>query len=242
MSAMADEPSLPAIPKLWRNVPRGRVLAFAPHPDDEVAGPGGVLAMHAAQGDAIAVVIATDGVGGDPERRHDPAEFVRTRRAESRAGLALLGVHDVQFQGFPDGHVLSPVDLEHATQRALEAMRTFRPDVVYLPWEHDGHVDHHALHLVVTRALDRAAFAGLALGYEVWNAMVPDVVVDITAVFDRKIAAMRAHTSQIAYTRYDHCLGGLAAYRSLQHLHGQGHGEAFRCVRGALPAALAQPI
>ena len=242
MCPMADEPSLPAIPQLWRQVPHGRVLVFAPHPDDEVAGPGGVLAMHTSQGDPVLVVVTTDGTAGDPDHRHDPAAFVATRRAESRAGLALLGVHDVQFWGFPDGHVLSAIDLEHATQRAAAAIRAFRPDLVYLPWEHDGHADHHALHLVVTRALDCEPFAGLALGYEVWNAMVPDVVVDTTAVFPRKLAAMRAHASQIAYTRYDHCLGGLAAYRSLQHLRGQGYGEAFRRVRGMLPAELAEPL
>ncbi|MFN9705442.1 MAG: PIG-L deacetylase family protein, partial [Planctomycetota bacterium] len=57
----AAEPSLPPLPVLWRRVPAGRVLAFAPHPDDEVAGPGGVLAMHADQGDAVRVVVATVG-------------------------------------------------------------------------------------------------------------------------------------------------------------------------------------
>jgi hypothetical protein len=52
---------------------------------------------------------------------------------------------------------------------------------------------------------------------------------------------MRAHASQIAYTQYDHCLGGLSAYRSLVHLRGRGYGEAFRRVSGALPPTLAEP-
>jgi len=229
------------MPKLWRRVPAGRVLAFAPHPDDEVAGPGGILAMHRAQGDAVRVVVATDGIAGDPDRRFDPAAYATLRRGESRAGLLLLDVVDVMFWGFPDGHVLSEVDLENGTQLALAALAAFQPAVVYLPWELDGHGDHHALHVVVTRALDRANFRGLALGYEVWNAMIPDVIVDTTAVFPKKQAAMQAHQSQIAYTQYDHCLGGLSAYRSLQHLHGRGYGEALRRVRGELPASLAEP-
>jgi LmbE family N-acetylglucosaminyl deacetylase len=238
---MATEPRLPPAPKLWKRVPPGRVLAFAPHPDDEVAGPGGVLAMHAAQGDPVRVVIATDGVSGDPDHRFDAAKYTAMRRAESRAGLTLLGVSDVQFWGFPDGHVLSETDLENGARLALAALEQFRPDVVYLPWEHDGHTDHLALHVVVTRALDRASFRGVALGYEVWNAMVPDVIVETTGVFAKKKAAMLAHASQIAYTQYDHSLGGLSAYRSLQHLRGKGYGEAFRCVRGVLPASLAEP-
>jgi LmbE family N-acetylglucosaminyl deacetylase len=238
---MANETRPPVAPTLWRRVPRGRVLAFAPHPDDEAAGPGGALALHRAQGDPVRVAVATDGTSGDPGGRFDATTFAAMRRAESRAGCAELGVDDVAFWGFPDGHVLSETDLEAATRLAVEALAAFRPDVVYLPWEHDGHGDHLALHTVVTRALDRTAFAGLALGYEIWNAMIPDVVVETTAVFARKRAAMAAHASQLAYTQYDHALVGLAAYRSLQHLHGRGYAEAFRRVRGVLPAALAEP-
>lgn len=231
----------PAIPSLWRNVPPGRVLVFAPHPDDEVAGPGGVLAMHRAQGDPVRVVIATDGTSGDPDRRYEPATYAALRHAEARAGLREVGVDDVQFWGFPDGHVLSQVDVENAVGLAIAAIVQFRPNVVYLPWDRDGHADHFALHVVIARALDRGAFTGLALGYEIWNAMIPDVIVDTTAVFAQKLAAMRAHVSQIAYTQYDHCLAGLSAYRSLQHLQGRGYGEAFRIVRGSPPASLAAP-
>ena len=102
---------------------------------------------------------------------------------------------------------------------------------VDLLWEREGHPDHHALHTIVTAAFDRARWHGLALGYEVWNAMVPDVIVDITAVVEQKKNAMLAHQSQLAYTRYDHCMLGLAAYRSMVHLGGRGYGEAFRIVR-----------
>ena len=71
--------------------------------------------------------------------------------------------------------------------------------------------------------------------------MVPDVIVDTTAVFAHKQRAMLAHASQIAYVQYDHCLGGLSAYRSLVHLRGKGYGEAFCRVRGTLPTSLAVP-
>jgi LmbE family N-acetylglucosaminyl deacetylase len=235
-------PPLPPIPQLWKRVPKGRVLVFAPHPDDEVAGPGGVLAMHAAQRDAVRVVVATDGANGDPERRFAAAGYTARRRAESRAGLRHVGVDDVQFWGFPDSQVLSEVDRGNVARLATEALAAFTPDVVYLPWEFDGHSDHRELHLAVTRALASRAFAGLALGYEVWNAMLPDVIVDTTAVFAQKRAAMLAHETQVTYTQYDHSLGGLSAYRSLQHLHGRGYGEAFRLVRGTLPPALAEPV
>jgi len=113
-------------------------------------------------------------------------------------------------------------------------MQTTRPSVVYLPWEHEGHPDHHALYHVVVRALDAVDFDGVALGYEVWNAMLPDVVLDISDVADAKLAAMARYTSQLDYARFDNCVKGLNMYRSLVHGAGRGHWEAYRVVRGDL--------
>ena len=214
-------------------VPRGRVLLFAPHPDDEVAGPGGTLALHRAAGDPVRVVVATDGIAGDPDGRFDAAGYAERRRAESVAGLRELDVDDVVFWGFPEGGGPSAADAERGAQAAAAELERYRPDVVYLPWQREGHPDHHALHAIVVQALDRTAFAGLALGYEVWNAMVPDRIVDVTSVVERKRRAMQAHESQLAYVLYDHALLGLSAYRSLVHLRGRGYGEAFCVVRGA---------
>ena len=42
---------------------------------------------------------------------------------------------------------------------------------------------------------------------------------------------MLCHQSQIDYVRFDHCMLGLNAYRSLIHARGRGYGEAFRIVR-----------
>ncbi|MBL8729150.1 MAG: PIG-L family deacetylase [Planctomycetes bacterium] len=233
-------PDPPPEPVLWRSVPHGRVLVFAPHPDDEVAGPGGVLALHRATGDPVRVVIATDGIAGDPEHRFDAAGYPARRRTESTRGLRELGVDDVAFWGFPDNCVLAASDVERGVLAAVAELQRWRPDVVYLPWQREGHPDHHALHGIVVRALERASFGGLALGYEVWNAMVPDVIVDVTPVIQQKRRAMLAHASQLAYVQYDHALLGLSAYRSLVHLRGRGYGEAFCVVRGTIAADTAR--
>jgi LmbE family N-acetylglucosaminyl deacetylase len=142
----------------------------------------------------------------------------------------------VRFWGFPDGFVLSASDIELGVQKAVVAIREAAPALIYLPWQREGHPDHHAAHTIVTAAIDRLRWPGLALGYEVWNAMIPDAIVDISAVIETKRRAMLAHQSQIAYVQYDHALIGLSAYRSLVHLKGRGYGEAFCRVRGVLPA------
>ena len=120
--------------------------------------------------------------------------------------------------------------------KAVAALETSKPDVVYLPWALEGHPDHHALHHIVIRALDETGFGGLALGYEVWNAMLPDVVLDVTDVMPAKLAAMGRYTSQLAYARFDNCVTGLNMYRSLVHGAGRGHWEAYQVLRGALPS------
>ena len=237
---MAFRPTAPPPQPEWlRDVPHGRVLAFAPHPDDEVAGPGGCLALHRRSGDAVRVVVATTGAAGDPEQRFALDGYAERRERESRAGLAELGVDDVVYWRMPDNMVLSASDYEWGHQLAAQAIAEFRPDIVYLPWEAEGHPDHHALFLIVGEGLQRTAFAGQALGYEVWNAMVPDVVVDITAVEQQKRRAIRAHASQTAYVDFEHTILGLNAYRSMVHARGQGYCEAFRRLsQHVLPTSL----
>jgi LmbE family N-acetylglucosaminyl deacetylase len=220
----------PPEPRWAQDVDHGRVLVFAPHPDDETAGPGGALCLHRRAGDPVRVVVATDGIAGDPDGRFDRSTYAQRRRAESRAGLRELGVDDAVYWGFPDSCQLSASDIELGVLKAIEAITAARPDIVYLPWELEGHPDHHALHRIVVGALERTRFAGLALGYEVWHAMIPDLIVDITPVIEHKRAAMLCHRSQIDYVRFDHCMLGLNAYRSLIHARGQGYGEAFRIV------------
>jgi LmbE family N-acetylglucosaminyl deacetylase len=231
MTGDYQPPPPPPEPRLLAAPDRGRVLCFSPHPDDEVAGPGGALCLHRRQGDPVRVVVATDGIAGDPDDRHDRRSYPELRRSESRAGMRELGVDDVAFWGFPDSCQLSDADLELGTSLAVEAIATSAPDVIYLPWEREGHPDHHALHVCVMRAMDRSGWPGRAYGYEIWHAMIPDVILDITEVAEAKHRAMLCHRSQIEYVTYDRCVRGLNAYRSLIHARGKGYAEAFRILR-----------
>lgn len=234
---MPGTPSPPPPEPSWlRDVPRGRVLAFAPHPDDEIAGPGGCLALHRRAGDDVRVVVASTGAAGDPEGRFDPATFAATREAESRQGLRELGVDDVVYWRLPDNCVLSEQDYELGHQLATAAITEWSPTILYLPWEAEGHPDHHALHLIVLEAMQRAQFDGDAFGYEVWNAMIPDIVVDITAVADQKRRGIRAHKTQTAYVDFEHTILGLNAYRAMVHARGQGYCEGLRRIT-SVPAA-----
>ena len=77
-----------------------RVLVIAAHPDDEVLGMGGTIAMHAVvRQDAVRIVCVTDGSStqypGDAEKRAQKEE-------EARAAAAELGVTDYVHLDLPD--------------------------------------------------------------------------------------------------------------------------------------------
>ncbi len=217
-------------PEVRRAPPRGRVLCLAPHPDDECIGPGGSLAMHRAQGDEVRVVIGTDGQAGDPEARFDPQTYVERRRAESRAGGRELGVTDIVFWGFRDSCVITDSDVETIALRIVQEIDSYRPTIMYGPWEGEGNSDHRALYCGFVRALDRCRFAGEALAYEIWNLMVPDVLHDVSSVIDQKERAIRCFESQLSYTDVLRPTLGLNASRSMIFNRGVGYGEAFRRV------------
>ena len=208
----------------------GRVLVFAPHPDDEVLGVGGTLCRHGAAGADVRVVIATDGRAGDPEGRF-PGDYAGRRREESRAAMRVLGLPEPSFWGLPDSCVVVEADKVRLERMVCEEVANGAPDVVYLPWALDNHRDHLVLHEVVVRGLRLAGFAGDARGFEVWAPIpIPDLVVDITEVRERKAAALACYETQFAYGDLGHQVFGMNAYRSLILQRDRAFGEAFQRV------------
>ncbi|MEO0478668.1 MAG: PIG-L family deacetylase [Planctomycetota bacterium] len=212
-------------PEHWTEPPAGPALCFSPHPDDEVIGPGGALALHRMRGDVARVVVATDGIAGDPDQKF--GDLAAKRRAESRTAMAELFVDDVDFWGFPDSCVVTEVDLDEIARRAVLEVERVRPRVVYVTWPGEIHGDHRALCAGVLRGLERCSYDGLVLGYEVWTPMTAEVVLDITPVGERKMRAIGMYETQTAYVDYVRVIDGLDRYRSLLVGKGKGYFEAF---------------
>jgi LmbE family N-acetylglucosaminyl deacetylase len=138
------------------------------------------------------------------------------RQSEQRAAAAAVGVTDVRFQGYPDGRVTPSLELRRDLSREI---RRYRPQRVLCPspernWEriYAGHPDHLAVGEAAVCAVypdARNPFAHTELldeeGLEphtvpqLWIGPGPafNRFVDITDVFDRKIAALRCHKSQV---------------------------------------------
>jgi LmbE family N-acetylglucosaminyl deacetylase len=227
---VSDERS--PLPETLSAPPRGRALALVPHADDDVIGCGGTCALHAAQGDLVRIVVIYSGAEGDPERRYGPDELARVRQAEARRGGAHLGLSDYEFWGYPEGHVPETAELMIPARRIAETVAEFRPAHVYAPWIGEYHVDHHIAARVVRMGLALAGFEGAAWGFEVWTPLVPTRIVDITSVYERKVAALREHASQLHHTDQVHKALGMHAHRSLYLPAASRYGEAFRPLGG----------
>jgi LmbE family N-acetylglucosaminyl deacetylase len=111
-------------------------------------------------------------------------------------------------------------------------VRERRPEIVYAPWPGEEHRDHAVASRAAALALARAGFRGAAWGYEVWTPLAAERIVDVSAVFVRKLAALREHKSQLAHTD----LLRIASDRATSRGRGvRSHGEAFARLAPAAP-------
>jgi LmbE family N-acetylglucosaminyl deacetylase len=225
------------LPKAVQDLPRGRVLMFAPHADDDVIGCGGTLARHADQDDAVRVVVVYDGRLGDSMGQHEPEEYVRLRREEALRAGAHLGLSDYDFWDNPEGHEPGPEQMLVAAQRVEQEIEAHKPDVIYAPWVGEQHVDHHVLGRVVRLAVARSGYSGRVLGYEVWTPLVPTEIVNITDWYAAKQRALAEHVSQHAEIAHmTHKALAISAQRAMYLNPEDLHGEGF-CPLGPVQGA-----
>ncbi|MBA2472810.1 MAG: PIG-L family deacetylase [Pseudonocardiales bacterium] len=195
-----------------------RVLVVAAHPDDVDFGSGGAIATWTDAGLEVSYCIATDGDAGGFDPAVPRSAIAGIRQDEQRKAAAAVGVTDVEFLGYPDGQLVVSIALRRDITRAI---RRARPDRVVVPSPqrdlrnvYVSHPDHQATGEAALCAIypdARNPYAHpelLAEGLEAHT--VPEVwvtssndradhYVDITDTFHRKIAALRAHTSQTAH-------------------------------------------
>lgn len=185
------------------------VLMIAAHPDDAELGCAGTLLQQVAAGRRVGVVDLTRGELGT----RGSAEL---RDAEAQAAAQVLGLHVRENLRLRDGFFRN--DEAHQRQ-VVQVIRRYRPEVLITNPNVDRHPDHGRAADLVHDAAFLAGLpslatddAGLAQGpwrprlvlQAIHNSFVrPDVVVDITAYWPQKIAALQAFRSQFYHPEYD---------------------------------------
>lgn len=136
-----------------------RLMGIFAHPDDESFGMAGTLARATMSGHHAAIVCATRGEEGKIAVPSLATEqnLGQVRERELRNACAAVGVTDVSFLDYIDGH-LAEADVDEAVGRIVHHLRRFRPDVVvtFAPNGGYGHVDHMAIHRLTLAALEAA--------------------------------------------------------------------------------------
>lgn len=176
------------------------ILAISPHPDDVELACGGTLARSAAAGARVGLLHLTRGEAGTRgtvEERRDEAE---------RAGRE-LGAVSVAFLDCGDGALRTGVAEEDAL---IEVLRRERPEVVLAPGASDRHPDHGRAHALVEASCFYAGLArrgepkwgkphrpGAVLHYMLHDPFEPRFIVDVTASWAKKMAALACYESQL---------------------------------------------
>jgi LmbE family N-acetylglucosaminyl deacetylase len=171
-----------------------KVVCVGGHPDDPESGCGGTLARYAEAGHRVSIIYLTRGEAGIPGKSHDEAAAIRS--AETEAACKILGAKAV-FAGQIDG----ATELNKARVDSFaELLGGEQPDLVFTHWPLDTHLDHQIAGLLTYRAWVASRrfhlyFMEVDLGAQTQN-FHPTDYVDITAVREKKKAALFAHKSQ----------------------------------------------
>ena len=182
---------------------KNKFWIFAPHPDDEILGTGGLIAKYP---EKFFVVCITDGGGStsfsvksDAERE----ELVRLRIEDDLVGLRLLGFNNYFFMNYPE--VKSEKHRNSAKEIIKSLIKNGTPEKIFIPspYESEKEVKTHRIttEIIVEciRELKNEGANPQLYGYEVWDEIPrgPRMIIeDISDLIDLIKAAMTAHKTE----------------------------------------------
>jgi LmbE family N-acetylglucosaminyl deacetylase len=196
-----------------------RILIVTAHPDDLDFGAAGTIAQWTDKGISVSYCVATNGDQGGVDPSVSRAQMPKIRQQEQRDAGKVVGVTDIHFLNYVDGHLEATIELRKEIVRVIRKVRPQRM-VIQNPernWERifSSHPDHMAageaaMQAVYPDAGNPFAFEDLlkSEGLEPWTVqevwvISPNFVnhfVDITKTMERKLAAIKAHVSQTAHS------------------------------------------
>ncbi|GIV32961.1 MAG: bacillithiol biosynthesis deacetylase BshB1 [Chitinophagales bacterium] len=178
------------------------ILAIGAHPDDVELCCAGTLLKHKSMGQATGIIHLTKGQlgtrGNEEQRMREAAEAAR-----------ILGVDVHENLGFEDGFFKND---SFNQLKLISVLRKYRPDIVLSNALDDRHPDHGRAGWLVEEAcflsgLRKIETLEQGVPQEAWRPRAvfhyiqayyhePDIIVDISAFWDKKMEAIRAYRSQ----------------------------------------------
>lgn len=183
-----------------------RIIMIGAHPDDCDIKGGGTAALFATMGYAVKFLSVTNGDAG--HQFEGGAALARRRATEANEAGKRLGV-TYEVLNNHDGELVP--DLAVRLQ-IIRKIREWNADIVIAPRPNDYHPDHRYTGILVQDASYMVGVPNIAPDvaplkknpvflyfrdvFTKPNPFHADIAVDITEVYDKKIAAMDAHQSQ----------------------------------------------
>ena len=184
-----------------------RVLVFGAHPDDCDISAGGLAALYASSGHAVKFVSLTNGDKG--HHRMGGGELAQRRLKETQEVARCLGI-TYEVLDNHDGELLPT--LENRLE-VIRRIREWKADVVIAPRPNDYHPDHRYTGVLVQDASFLVVVPNILSSVPALennpvflytrdrflrpNPFRPDIAIDISPVFEQKLAALDAHVSQV---------------------------------------------
>lgn len=183
-----------------------RVILIGAHPDDCDQGGGGTAILWASMGYAVKFVSVTNGDAG--HQTQGGGVLAKRRMAEAQEAGKRFGVtYDVLDNH--DGELTPNLNVR---LQIIRKIREWDADIVLAPRPNDYHPDHRYTGVLVQDAAYMVAVPNVAPDtkplkknplflyyqdrFQRPNPFRPDIAIDITSVYDRKIYSMAAHESQ----------------------------------------------
>jgi LmbE family N-acetylglucosaminyl deacetylase len=172
-----------------------KIVCVGGHPDDPESGCAGTLSRYAELGHSVTVLYLTRGERGVRDKGLDEAGKIRT--AECEKACQVMGTH-ARFFGQIDG--ATEMTHEHVEAMA-KALAEEQPDVLFTHWPVDTHMDHQVASILTFQGFMALKDRPQLYFFEVntgsqSRGFLPNTYVDVTAVLEKKKAAVLAHVSQ----------------------------------------------
>jgi N-acetylglucosamine malate deacetylase 1 len=215
-----------------------RILAIAPHPDDETLGCGGALFRHKAEGDDIYWLIIT----GISQEGGWKEKVVNKRDNEIDAVAEKYEFSDVFNLRLPTTKI-DTLPVSDLIEEISNIYKKVEPDIIYMPFAYDVHTDHQIIAKALQSTLKWFRYPHIKKVYMYETpsetefnfvekmAFRPNVFVNISLYIDDKIETMKIYDGEMGdfpFPRSEKAIRSLATLRGSQS--GFESAEAFELV------------
>jgi bacillithiol biosynthesis deacetylase BshB1 len=173
------------------------MLVFAAHPDDAEIGMGGTIAKHVKDGLSVGIVDLT-------YAEMSSNGTVDIRQQEAAEASTILGLTVRENLGLPDRRLAA---IAQQTDLMVDAIRRYRPRLVFAPYVVDRHPDHITCSRMAEEAVFNAKLRRYMPELPAWSveqlyfyfindAHPPQLLIDVSDVHEIKMQALKAYKSQ----------------------------------------------